>query len=225
MYKEHFISCVSNIQFKKHSLSIWNFPCVPPWSITFSPSPPLSLKVCCSVTQLCLTLCPSLSSVMSFTVFWSLKVITLRVYHCAKKLRNVWWCVWIIRQYVWYVFKFYILDMMLYIVFSNFISLANFWLIHSILFYGYTIILYSFSHWQATMFFPVLFLVFNYKHSSCKSYSTYLLVYLRESLLRVCIDGVQGKPSQNVPLWHVAYFVLTSTKPQWAQENLFTSPL
>ena len=53
----------------------------------------------------------------------------------------------------------------------------------------------------------------------------YLLVYLRKSLFRVCIDGVQGKPSQNVPLWHVAYFVLTSIKPQWTQDNLFTSPL
>ena len=39
-----------------------------------------------------------------------------------------------------------------------------------------------------TRFFPVLF--FNYKHRCCKSYSMYLLVYLRKSLFRVCIDGV-----------------------------------
>ena len=111
-----------SVQKIKHGLFIWNLPCVPPWSITFSPSPPLSLKVyCCSVTQSCLTLCPSLSSVMSFTIFCSLKVITLRVYHSAKNLRNAWWYVWITRQYVWYVFKVYILDVMLCIVFSNFI--------------------------------------------------------------------------------------------------------
>ena len=38
-------------------------------------------------------------------------------------------------------------------------------------------------------------------------------------------DGVQGRPLQNVPLWHVDYFELKTDNVQQTQEELFNPPL
>ena len=37
-------------------------------------------------------------------------------------------------------------------------------------------------------------------------------------------DGVQGRPHQDVPLWHVDYFELKTSKAQKIQEELLNFP-
>ena len=40
-----------------------------------------------------------------------------------------------------------------------------------------------------------------------------------------CTDGVQGRLSPNVPLWHVGDFKLKTVKAQQTEEQLFNLPL